>query len=400
MGVVEELHFGLRETGAAFLTAAGLSLAAASLVAPSARAQEMPEPAVWANGSQQLGPPHILYAPSGPVDAPMALASLGAASTGRTSPPQRLERAGANPAPTSAAARTPLSQVGPSDPSIPSVGPLKIGAPYQVNGVWYIPAHEPDYDEDVVASWYGGPFHGKLTANGELYDQFAMTGAHPTLPLPSLVDVTNLENGRRVIVRLNDRGPFVAGRSLDLSQAAALALGMRERGTARMRVRYIGPGTTQGSDERLTAHSGAVAGLQVSQPRPTVLRAPDEGLTASSADALPSRRDGEPAFAQVWPGNATISAAPLAPPSVPSAGYFVQVGAFAAAANAERARAGVSAVGSVTVRSAVVNGATLYRVVLGPWSSPDGAQATLTRLSAMGHSDARIVMMPPPSQSQ
>ena len=101
-----------------------------------------------------------------------------------------------------------LSQDGST--SAPPPG-TKIGRPYQVSGVWYYPRMQPDYDETGIASWYGHPFHGRKTANGETYDMNALTAAHKTLPLPTDVRVTNLENGRSIVLRVNDRGPFVAG---------------------------------------------------------------------------------------------------------------------------------------------------------------------------------------------
>lgn len=120
-------------------------------------------------------------------------------------------------------------------------GHYKLGAPYVIAGVRYTPRHDPSYDAEGVASWYGQDFHGRLTANGEVYDMDDYTAAHPTLPLPSMARVTNLENGRSVIVRINDRGPFKHGRIIDLSRRAADALGMVRQGTARVRVQYAGP---------------------------------------------------------------------------------------------------------------------------------------------------------------
>ncbi|HEV7689903.1 MAG TPA: septal ring lytic transglycosylase RlpA family protein, partial [Hyphomonadaceae bacterium] len=115
------------------------------------------------------------------------------------------------------------------------------GPPYQVDGKWYVPTYEPNYDEVGVASWYGPTFHGKAAASGEEFDENAMTAAHPTLPIPSLVKVTNLENGRSVVVRLNDRGPFVDDRIIDLSKKAGEALNLHGKGTAKVRVQYVGP---------------------------------------------------------------------------------------------------------------------------------------------------------------
>lgn len=116
------------------------------------------------------------------------------------------------------------------------------GRPYTINGVTYTPRADPRYNEVGLASWYGREHQGKPTATGERFDRARITAAHKTLPLPSMVEVTNLENGRRIQVRVNDRGPFVKGRIIDLSQAAARELGFEAKGLAKVRVRYIGPG--------------------------------------------------------------------------------------------------------------------------------------------------------------
>lgn len=129
-------------------------------------------------------------------------------------------------------------------------GIYKIGNPYKVAGKWYVPRHDPHYDATGTASWYGDEFHGRKTANGEVFDKFALTAAHPTLPLPSYVYVTNLENGRTVLVRINDRGPYTGGRIIDLSHTAASHLDFHEKGVARVRVRYAGRAPLNGDDSR------------------------------------------------------------------------------------------------------------------------------------------------------
>lgn len=113
--------------------------------------------------------------------------------------------------------------------------------PYQVRGTWYTPRYDPNYDEVGLASWYGGKHDGRPTATGEIFRQNEASAAHKTLPLPSIVEVKNLDNGRKIKVRVNDRGPFVDGRIIDLSREAAEELGMLEKGLARVRVRYVGP---------------------------------------------------------------------------------------------------------------------------------------------------------------
>ena len=114
-------------------------------------------------------------------------------------------------------------------------------APYEVNGVWYRPHEQPRYDEVGIAGWYGPQYRNHHTADGELFDMDRPSAAHTTLPLPCMVEVTNLDNGRRLRVRVNDRGPFVRGRILDLSRQAAIELGVYQTGSARVRVRYLGP---------------------------------------------------------------------------------------------------------------------------------------------------------------
>ena len=117
---------------------------------------------------------------------------------------------------------------------------FKIGQPYKINGRWYHPQWVTEYEAVGLASWYGEPYHGRYTANGEIFDMHALTAAHPTLPLPSVVRVTNLENGRSLTLRVNDRGPFVDNRLIDLSQAAAHELGFERQGLVQVHVRYLG----------------------------------------------------------------------------------------------------------------------------------------------------------------
>jgi rare lipoprotein A len=129
-------------------------------------------------------------------------------------------------------------------------GVYKVGTPYQVGGQWYDPREQPEYDRVGIASWYGSDFHGRKTANGEIYDMNSLTAAHPTLPMPSYVYVTNLANNRTLLVRVNDRGPYVAGRVIDLSRKVADALDLHQGGTGRVRVKYAGPAPMDGDDSK------------------------------------------------------------------------------------------------------------------------------------------------------
>ncbi len=127
-------------------------------------------------------------------------------------------------------------------------GNYKIGAPYKIAGRWYMPTEDPNYDRSGTASWYGADFHGRKTANGEVFDMWALTAAHPTLPIPSFAYVTNLENNRTVLVRINDRGPYAHDRVIDLSRMTARALGTESQGLGRVRVRYAGRAPLDGND--------------------------------------------------------------------------------------------------------------------------------------------------------
>ncbi len=129
-------------------------------------------------------------------------------------------------------------------------GRYQVGKPYKIKNKWYYPKEQPGYNRVGMASWYGPNFHGRLTANGEVYDQYALSAAHPTLPLPSYAKVTNLENGSSVIVRINDRGPFSNKRIIDLSAQASKMLGYQHQGLAKVRVRYLGKARMDGRDEK------------------------------------------------------------------------------------------------------------------------------------------------------
>lgn len=134
-------------------------------------------------------------------------------------------------------------------------GRYVVGQPYTVAGNRFVPREQPDLDVTGRASWYGPAFHGRLTANGEVFDMYALSGAHPTLPLPSYVRVTNTENGASTIVRINDRGPFSYERTIDLSRRAAEVLGFQQQGTADVRVQYIGPAPLNGDDTKFLVAS-------------------------------------------------------------------------------------------------------------------------------------------------
>ena len=171
-------------------------------------------------------------------------------------------------------------------------GTYRVGKPYVVAGKTYVPAEPSSYKTEGLASWYGDDFHGRLTANGEVFDMHSIAAAHPTLPMPSYVRVTNLNNGRSMVVRVNDRGPFHGNRVIDVSQRAADLLGFKRRGTARVRVEYVGRAPLEGSDDVQLASTLRQNGA----PAPTVMLAsaspmPVRASTATAANVpLPPSR--------------------------------------------------------------------------------------------------------------
>lgn len=157
-------------------------------------------------------------------------------------------------------------------------GTYRVGKPYQVAGRTYIPEENTQYRAEGLASWYGDDFHGRRTANGEVFDMTSITAAHPTLPMPSYVRVTNTANGKSLIVRVNDRGPYHGNRIIDVSHRAATLLDFKSSGVARVRVEYVGRAPLEGSDDSML-----VATLRTNEPAP----APSAIRLASAAAFVP-----------------------------------------------------------------------------------------------------------------
>ncbi|MBL8833083.1 MAG: septal ring lytic transglycosylase RlpA family protein [Rhodospirillales bacterium] len=193
-------------------------------------------------------------------------------------------------------------QGAPETPAAPAraQGTYKVGEPYQIAGVWYYPAEDWTYSETGIASFYGGErtgtnFHGRNTANGELYDMNALTAAHTTLPMPSLVRVTNLDNGRSIVLRVNDRGPFARGRIIDVSRRAAQLLGFEGQGTARVRVDIMAE-----DSQRLKAE---LTGRDETQ---TVAAAPRTSVVSDALPPPPGARETRATSAALPPPSATL----------------------------------------------------------------------------------------------
>lgn len=290
-------------------------------------------------------------------------------------------------------------------PAPPSGTPVyKVGKPYQVAGVWYYPREDEGYDETGIASWYGPGFHGKRTANGEIFDENRVSAAHPTLPMPTLARVTNLENGKSIIVRVNDRGPFAHGRIIDLSRKSAELLGFLNQGTAKVRVEYLGAAPLRVGEA--TEIYESKPGLEVVPLAATpekdrqIVAAPQGKVLAVPAGVAVAPAEVDKAIETPAAGAVDVSVAALAPldtaveqRSVPSrSNIYVQAGAFSSRANAEAMRRQLSGIGEVAVSSAWIDGMSLYRVRIGPMQNIGEADTSLEKLYARGHYDARIVV--------
>lgn len=257
----------------------------------------------------------------------------------------------------------------------------KVGKPYQINGAWYAPREQPNYDETGIASWYGPGFHQKATAMGETFDMDAVSAAHTTLPLPSMVEVTNLDNGRKLVVRINDRGPFVNNRIIDLSREAARQLGYERQGIARVRVRYLGPPSLLGREAGVRYASNTPA-------PPPVAAAPAEPAITFTSTPIRS------AAIEVTslPPPAVATPVVVAAVSPPPANLRIQAGAFSNQANAQRAVTQLALAGEATIEPLLrSDGVTLYRVTLPAPGDEAAAFALRDRVAEIGFADARVV---------
>jgi len=276
-------------------------------------------------------------------------------------------------------------------------GEYKIGKPYQVAGAWYYPKEDFEYDETGIASWYGPNFHGKTTANGDVFNQNALTAAHRTLPMPSIVRVTNLENGRSLVVTINDRGPFAKGRIIDMSKRSAELLGFRAQGTARVRVRLLA-----GESRRVAAGPGLkpgeapvkVAILPKQRVEAATLPPPGGAKTGVSPSA---GSHGVPTTGGVAPNVARpprpVAAEPIVTrQAVTPTNIFVQAGAFGIFDNANKVRARLSGLGDIRISRVLIRGEDIYRVRLGPVATVKNADALLAQVIDAGYPLARLIV--------
>lgn len=285
-----------------------------------------------------------------------------------------------------------------TEPEAPKAEPVfKVGKPYQVAGVWYYPAIDNQYVSTGIASWYGEDFHGKRTANGELYDMNELTAAHKTLPLPSVVRVTNLENGRSLLVRVNDRGPFVNGRVIDLSRRSAQLLGFEQAGTAKVRVEI------DAEQSRVAQAALPRDPKEMQEAGPTVAAAPRHAVEQQAlADAPAPVPAATPVPAPGGGATAIIAAAnagSVAPPPAEviqgapgPTNMYVQAGAFSQFENAHRLQAQLIPIGAAQISPIFIGETQMFRVRLGPIDSLESADQLLDRVIKAGYNDAQLIV--------
>ncbi len=279
-----------------------------------------------------------------------------------------------------------------------SNGAYKVGKPYQIKGVWYYPAEDFQYDKTGISSWYGSKFHGRKTANGEIFDMNEISAAHKTLQLPSWVRVTNLENGRTLNIRINDRGPYAHGRIIDLSRRAAQLLGFEKQGTARVRVKVLANESRVAaaglqSQTDLAKNGSPITVDSLPKPKVSSEQLPVIGEPATQPLNAPPPVDPNMQVASVSPtqlGTSPTEIVTIEP--VSATNVYIQAGAFANFENANRVRARLINVGPIKISPVLVNGVDLFRVRVGPMASIEDADQMLERVIEAGYTDAKTLV--------
>ncbi|MFO1188134.1 MAG: septal ring lytic transglycosylase RlpA family protein [Alphaproteobacteria bacterium] len=322
------------------------------------------------------------------------------------------------------------------------VGDYKIGSPYQINGVWYYPKEDYGFSETGVASWYGPQFHGKATANGETFDMNELTAAHRTLQMPAVVRVTNLENGRSVLLRVNDRGPFARNRVIDISRRGAQLLGFMEKGTALVKIEVMAEesrvaaldaqrrmqvaalpasGRVPVKVEPLVETTPVPPVTEAAEPSPVqqfqkkvAVTARPETLPRPPVKAQPQTQPPRPVAAK--PAGKPAPARPAAvarteiakaPPAISGPAMsgevrqaamrgeprmYVQVGSFADRTKADKLRSQLVELGPTNISQAQLSGQRFYRVRVGPVGTVEQADRVLDAVIDAGHPTARVVI--------
>ncbi len=266
-----------------------------------------------------------------------------------------------------------------------SKGAYKVGNPYKIKGTWYYPAVNYGYVEQGIASWYGPQFHGRKTANGEIFDMNVVSAAHRTLPMPSVVRVTNLKNSRSLKIRVNDRGPFAKSRIIDLSRRAAQLLGFERRGTALVRVEIIAD-----ESRRMAALAQGKAKSLPTQKSANVKIASLPGSIGENPAVTNTKRalsSPTPKPVQTKPVD-VVKIAPVGG----SKKIYVQAGAFVYRDLAAKMQKLLNPLGPSRIVEKVIGKRRYFRVQVGPASSVSQGDKLLNLVIASGYPKARLVV--------
>jgi len=288
-------------------------------------------------------------------------------------------------------------------------GYYKIGNPYLIDGVPYYPHEDWTYSETGMASWYGPEFHGGKTSNGETFDQNKFTAAHRTLPMPSLVRVTNLENGRALTVKVNDRGPFARDRIIDLSSASADALGIKAKGSARVKVEILAVESRNLKRLAMKCENSDIYGPDMVQGEtPPILMIADEDKQATIIGPIIVSNGGragqetdvlveemivsEPSIAEPAPAASAPTRAAMAPAALAPQSFYVQVAAYSTYEKAEQLKNKVVRHGDVKIFRATQDGRPIFKVRLGEYATEADARAAKASLDKAGITGSRVLL--------
>lgn len=259
-------------------------------------------------------------------------------------------------------------------------GKRHVGKPYKVAGRLFTPKEQPNYDKVGMSSWYGEAFHRRRTSNGEYFDMNELTAAHATLPLPSYARVTNMTNGKSVVVRINDRGPFVGTRIIDVSKRTASMLDYKHKGTEKVRVQYIGP-------------------APLNDPGGRDLLAMNKGTRRQATETMIADIDTQPSPQRTTRRRQTLMAANSEPATTDyqqnvsaSSTYFIDLGTYADPDNVQRIRDGLSGIGPMQVSEFDGAQGPAYRLRIGPIADLDQATTAYNEAQSFGIPDARITV--------
>ncbi len=292
-------------------------------------------------------------------------------------------------------------------------GYFKVGSTYKIKGRKYRPKEQYNMTETGMASWYGPGFHGKMTANGEIFDENEMTAAHRTLQMPSIIRVTNLSNGRTGIFRVNDRGPFAHDRVLDVSKRGASVLGFKDKGTAKVRIEVLKEPSLEVAQRAKSGYSTkgyevalAQNGGQVSKENSTVMQRVAQNPTIDNAPLRPLPRmkpvkevslsSSSPSAQTVplrkpAPVEAVALNAPPKPPVLGTGRIYIQAAAFSQESNALAYSTKMASYGPSKVYLSQSGEKPIYRVRLGPYEDRATASRVLNTLNNNGNNNAVIV---------